>query len=370
MASEAKVKKPIAAIFQRAKLAKPKQTACPMCGKVVLVKCINRHLDSNCRLEIVEIDLVGDDDGSEVKSGAKGHQAISRDRQNHSDRERKREEEEKNYDDLFPDSDTEYDLVSSQESVNEHTTPKKVKKASPSTPTNGLERSYSFEAHVPRHFSQSPGQSPRVESFSQPTTPTSEKKVKLRASRFVSNNVNRFGGLSQISSQGEVELSPSPKRRRGGSRFSPFSQLPSPSPKKKRADSPGTSPKAKKNLFQDEKDADEVAETKHIPYTQSRKSDPTFVPYYVVNFEHILRGVIDETDDKELFNEEELEFVAKFREGLSLDGKKMFVRLFGRKFSWITVENIKYEEIADKEKALLELEALGFVQNGNESIIV
>ena len=51
----------------------------------------------------------------------------------------------------------------------------------------------------------------------------------------------------------------------------------------------------------------------HVPYTQSRREDPVHVPYYLANFEHILGCVIDITDDKELFNEEELDTVRAFR---------------------------------------------------------
>jgi len=44
----------------------------------------------------------------------------------------------------------------------------------------------------------------------------------------------------------------------------------------------------------------------HDPYTPRKRRDPDYVPYYVVNFEFILRCVIDCTDDKDLFNQEEI----------------------------------------------------------------
>jgi hypothetical protein len=44
----------------------------------------------------------------------------------------------------------------------------------------------------------------------------------------------------------------------------------------------------------------------HDPYTPRKRRDPDYVPYYVTNFEYILRCVIDCTDDKDLFSSEEL----------------------------------------------------------------
>ena len=72
----------------------------------------------------------------------------------------------------------------------------------------------------------------------------------------------------------------------------------------------------------------------HVPLTNERKSDPNHLPYYLINFECILRGVIDESDDCELFNDEELKIVEQFRQ-LDLNCKKLYVRLFQRKVSII-----------------------------------
>jgi hypothetical protein len=44
----------------------------------------------------------------------------------------------------------------------------------------------------------------------------------------------------------------------------------------------------------------------HDPYTPRKRRDPDYVPYYVTNFEYILRCVIDCTDDRDLFSSEEL----------------------------------------------------------------
>jgi hypothetical protein len=51
----------------------------------------------------------------------------------------------------------------------------------------------------------------------------------------------------------------------------------------------------------------------HIPLTQSKRKDPQHIPYYLVNFETVLRGVIDETDDAQLFDDDDHSVVKTFR---------------------------------------------------------
>ncbi len=62
----------------------------------------------------------------------------------------------------------------------------------------------------------------------------------------------------------------------------------------------------------------------HIPFTQSKRQDRSHVPYYLLNFETIVRGVIDETDDVQLFDEEDLSVVRIFR-NLDLVRKKIII---------------------------------------------
>ena len=100
------------------------------------------------------------------------------------------------------------------------------------------------------------------------------------------------------------------------------------------------------------------------PTTLEKRNDPHHIPYYLSNFECILRGVFDETDDdKELFNDTELKVVETFR-NLSLDEKKLYVRLFQRKHHWILSKSISYEEIQNVHQALERLCLSGFVQSG------
>ena len=75
-----------------------------------------------------------------------------------------------------------------------------------------------------------------------------------------------------------------------------------------------------------------------------------------------MRGVIDETDDKELFDEDELKIIDDFR-SLSLDGKKLFIRLFQRKHSWILRKMINYDEILNIENQLVDLCSKDFLKS-------
>ena len=64
----------------------------------------------------------------------------------------------------------------------------------------------------------------------------------------------------------------------------------------------------------------------HDPFTPSKRRDPTYVPYYVTNFEYVLGCVIDCTDDRELFTSEELNIIQSYRR-MSLPARKLYVRL-------------------------------------------
>ena len=52
--------------------------------------------------------------------------------------------------------------------------------------------------------------------------------------------------------------------------------------------------------------------------------------------------------------------------GLSLDARRLYVRLFERKFDWIRREKINYggKEVGDEDGALRELEETGFLRTG------
>ena len=105
----------------------------------------------------------------------------------------------------------------------------------------------------------------------------------------------------------------------------------------------------------------------HIPLNEENRKNPLHVPYYLSNFECILRGVIDETDDKELFDENEIGIIKAFR-SFSLDSKKLFCRLFQRKKAWLMRKNIQYDEIKDIDECLQILCDNGFLSDSSELI--
>ena len=82
----------------------------------------------------------------------------------------------------------------------------------------------------------------------------------------------------------------------------------------------------------------------HTPLSPSKKQDPKQIPYYLANFEAVLRGVLEETEDGELFLPEEKEYVDKFR-NLSINERKLYVRLFQRKNSWLQVRTLRFSAL-------------------------
>ncbi|TRY67681.1 hypothetical protein TCAL_02942 [Tigriopus californicus] len=165
----------------------------------------------------------------------------------------------------------------------------------------------------------------------------------LKASPTLSKFPNRFG--TSLEALGPIQrTSPSSsKARNKAHRFSPLSQISSPK-------------KVPRALFL-------MESPPHVPLTQSKKQDPAHVPYYLVNFECILKGVIEETDDRDLLDETELGWIQDFQR-LEINAKKLYVRLFGRKFGWLTANNIRYEEIANLSQALKDLRDVRFLDSG------
>ena len=91
---------------------------------------------------------------------------------------------------------------------------------------------------------------------------------------------------------------------------------------------------------------------------------------FTVDF--LILGLIFSRSFPRLFNDDELAVVDRFRgKGggggcLSLDARRLYVRLFERKFDWIRREKINYggKEVGDEDSALRELEEDGFLRTG------
>ncbi|XP_029009706.1 fanconi-associated nuclease 1 isoform X2 [Betta splendens] len=97
-----------------------------------------------------------------------------------------------------------------------------------------------------------------------------------------------------------------------------------------------------------------------------RTSHTPRLPYYLQNFRTVLQAVLDNEDDKALFNQDDMSLVHAF-EKLSVLGQKLYVRLFQRKLKWLQVNKLDYEEIcADLGPVALELVQSGFLQTEND----
>ncbi len=105
------------------------------------------------------------------------------------------------------------------------------------------------------------------------------------------------------------------------------------------------------------------ASLNHEPLTDENRRNPSHIPYYLVNFEAVLRGVMDETDDWELFAEDEIKIVRQFQ-ALDLNSKKLYVRLFQRKHAWILRSQISYDEVLDTDACLGNLITASLLQSG------
>ncbi|XP_058398254.1 fanconi-associated nuclease 1 isoform X1 [Diceros bicornis minor] len=114
--------------------------------------------------------------------------------------------------------------------------------------------------------------------------------------------------------------------------------------------------------------------TRRIPLEQGSSCDipgetvpaPPSHPYYLRSFLVVLKAVFENEDDKMLFDEDEKGTVTKFYQ-LSASGQKLYVRLFQRKFSWIKMNKLEYEEIAsDLTPVIGELKQAGFLQTESE----
>ncbi|XP_061679381.1 fanconi-associated nuclease 1 [Syngnathoides biaculeatus] len=89
---------------------------------------------------------------------------------------------------------------------------------------------------------------------------------------------------------------------------------------------------------------DSVAE-KSIRNQTDDTSPPQRLPYYLRNFQTVLQAVLENEDDRALFDQDDLMLVQTF-EKLSLMGQKLYVRLFQRKLKWLQVDKLNYEEIS------------------------
>ncbi|XP_019969572.2 fanconi-associated nuclease 1 [Paralichthys olivaceus] len=93
---------------------------------------------------------------------------------------------------------------------------------------------------------------------------------------------------------------------------------------------------------------------------------PPNLPYYLRNFRTVLQAVLENEDDRALFNQDDMSLVHAF-EKLSVMGQKLYVRLFQRKLKWLQVNKLDYEQIcSDLGPVAEELVQSGFLLSEND----
>ncbi|XP_038128827.1 fanconi-associated nuclease 1 [Cyprinodon tularosa] len=111
--------------------------------------------------------------------------------------------------------------------------------------------------------------------------------------------------------------------------------------------------------------SEEVKEQRQREDSAERPAAPS-LPYYLRNFQTVLHAVLENEDNRTLFNQEDMSAVHGFQR-LSVMAQKLYVRLFQRKLKWLQVNKLDYGEISsDLGPVAQELVQLGFLQTEND----
>ncbi|CDQ85150.1 unnamed protein product [Oncorhynchus mykiss] len=112
--------------------------------------------------------------------------------------------------------------------------------------------------------------------------------------------------------------------------------------------------------------SDQLTEPDTDRGTDKQDSESPRLPYYLGNFLTVLEAVLENEDDRMLFNQEDLSAIHGF-ERLSVTGQKLYVRLFQRKLKWLQVNKLNYNEIStDLGPVAQELVEGGFLQTDSD----
>lgn len=123
-------------------------------------------------------------------------------------------------------------------------------------------------------------------------------------------------------------------------------------------------------------------------------SHPQQLPYYLRNFQTVLQAVLENEDDRALFDQHDMSHIHAFEKlsgmlkyhpvivimniasslscvffsSYEVMGQKLYVRLFQRKLKWLQVSKLDYQEIcSDLEPVAQELVQGGFLQSGKSA---
>uniref|UniRef100_A0A673ZD85 Fanconi-associated nuclease n=1 Tax=Salmo trutta TaxID=8032 RepID=A0A673ZD85_SALTR len=112
--------------------------------------------------------------------------------------------------------------------------------------------------------------------------------------------------------------------------------------------------------------SDQLTEPDTDRRTDEQDSESPRLPYYLGNFLTVLEAVLENEDDRMLFNQLDLSAIHGF-ERLSVTGQKLYVRLFQRKLKWLQVNKLNYNEIStDLGPVAQELVDGGFLQTDSD----
>ena len=85
-----------------------------------------------------------------------------------------------------------------------------------------------------------------------------------------------------------------------------------------------------------------------------------YEPYYLANFKLVLTTVLSNEDDRWLFNEQDNTIIDLFY-GMSPEEQKLYIRLFQRKHGWFRCSKLEYPKICRDLKPVLD----SLIQKGN-----
>ncbi|XP_077424278.1 fanconi-associated nuclease 1 isoform X2 [Vanacampus margaritifer] len=194
----------------------------------------------------------------------------------------------------------------------------------------------------------------KTEMWPKVSLSSSSKLVKRKTETPAKGNVSslrkkpKHEGTSSTESETEDDV-----------KFKPLPEMPSP------ADYNPLSSPDKSSCISSVLQAVSVAEKSNSDQ-RDNTSPPQRLPYYLRNFQTVLRAVLENEDDRALFNEDDMTIVQAFQK-LSVMGQKLYVRLFQRKLKWLQVEKLDYEEIcSDLRPVAQELVQGGLLQTEND----
>ncbi|XP_064170018.1 fanconi-associated nuclease 1 [Anguilla rostrata] len=172
-------------------------------------------------------------------------------------------------------------------------------------------------------------------------------------------NMPPHGGSELKPSENEANLAP-----RSGSEFKPGEAEANLAP---RGGSELKPSEAEANLVPCGGSEGNEVTVRHAPFAEGgRGVEPTRLPYYLRNFLTVLEAVLENEDDRLLFNQDDLAVIHAFQQ-LSAAGQMLYVRLFQRKLHWLRVSRLDYSEIgSDLAPVIQELASCGFLQRESD----